>query len=198
MSLPRDYLGYLAPELVKRVEKSGKIVFQNKAAVEENIRGVFQEDMDRDDQLNQEVRAYLEKYTEQIRKDSLSYQEMYKLVKKELMRKYKMSSSGRRDEDGGRLSRDKMIELSHLMVHALAALQPAVEFRDEPNEVRLVLMQEMQKLVRVEHQIDLAVRKKITSQKREITEQSEEWDILFRKYYTDELKKLGVDMSSPG
>jgi hypothetical protein len=40
--------------------------------------------------------------------------------------------------------------------------------------------------------MDKGVRDKIRSQKREIAEGSDEWDILFRKYYSDELRKLGL------
>jgi len=53
-------------------------------------------------------------------------------------------------------------------------------------------MRQMQGLVREEGRMDQMVRQKIQSQKREIAEGSAEWDILFRKYYSEELRKLGV------
>jgi len=40
--------------------------------------------------------------------------------------------------------------------------------------------------------VDTEVRAKIASQKKEILEGSEEWDILYRKYYHEGLKRLGV------
>ena len=43
--------------------------------------------------------------------------------------------------------------------------------------------------------MDRAARLKIRSQKREITEGTEEWDLLHRRYYAEELKKLGVDIT---
>jgi hypothetical protein len=85
-----------------------------------------------------------------------------------------------------------VIELSHPLVKALAALKPQVEFSEEPNEVRLEIVRQMQALLREENQMDRAVRDKIRSQKREIAEGSAEWDILFRRYYSEELRKLGV------
>ena len=40
--------------------------------------------------------------------------------------------------------------------------------------------------------MDVEVRKRITSQKKEILEGSEEWDVLYRKYYHDELRRMGI------
>ena len=192
MSLPKDYVGYFATQLVKRLEKSGKLRFQNQAAALEKVQQVLASDMAQDDMLNQEVRDTLEQYQERIRRDAISYQEMYKLVKREVMKKHKIVISSRPDADGSKYSRDKVIELSHKMVKALGELGAQVELAEEKNEVRLEIMREMQTLLREESVMDRGVREKIRSQKREIAEGSEEWDLLFRKYYSDELRKLGV------
>jgi len=189
MPLPKEYVGHFSAELIKRLEQSGKVRIENQAAAVEKARHVLDEDTAQADQLNQEVRDYLEQYQERIRRDGISYQEMYKLVKKELM---KIVISNRPDADGSKYSRDKVIELSHRMVKALAEPGGQVELVEEKNEVRLEIMRQMQGLLREESQMDHGVREKIRSQKREIAEGSEEWDLLFRKYYFDELRKLGV------
>lgn len=190
MAIPREFLGYLSAEMAVRLEKSGKIKFPDKAAVAAKIQQAFAEDSAREDQLNQEVREYLAKYNDQIRRDGISYQEMYQMVKRELMKKHKIVlSAGRREE--GKLSRDKMIELSHRLVAQLAAL-PQAELAEEKNEVRLEILRELQALLREEAAIDQAVRQKIRSQKREIADGSAEWEILFRKYYSEEMRKLGA------
>ena len=192
MSLPKEYVGHFSAELIKRLEKSGKIRFQNQAAGIEKVQQVLGDDSAREDKLNQEVRDYLEQYQERIRRDGISYQEMYKMVKKELMKKHKIVISSRPDADGSKYSRDKVIELSHTMVKALAELGTQVELVEEKNEVRLEIMRQMQALLREEHEMDRGIREKIKSQKREIAEGSEEWDLLFRRYYSEELRKLGV------
>ncbi len=191
MAIPRDFLGHLAGEMAKRLPKSGKIKFPDPAAAAACVQQVFLDDAAREDQLNQEVRDYLAQYNEQIRRDGISYQEMYQMVKRELMKKYKMVHATSRDREGGKLSRDKVIELSHVLVKSLAAL-PHVEFVQEPNDVRLEIVHELQALLREEAAIDRAARQKIQSQKKEIAEGSGEWDILFRKYYAEEMRKLGV------
>jgi hypothetical protein len=50
----------------------------------------------------------------------------------------------------------------------------------------------MEKVLTEEMKIDLAARQKIASQRKIIVEGSQEWDILYRKYYNDEVKKLGI------
>lgn len=192
MALPREYVGHFCAELVKQLEHSGKVKIQNPAAAAERLQQALDEDTAQADRLNQEVRDYLEQYQERIRRDGISYQEMYKLVKKELMKKHKIVVSNRPGADGSKYSRDKVIELSHKMVHKLEELGEQVEMTVEKNEVRLEIMRQMQGLLREESQMDRGVREKIRSQKREIAEGSEEWDILFRKYYAEELRKLGV------
>ena len=125
MALPKEYLAYLAPELVKRLEKSGKITWADKGPVVERVSKVLADDFAREDQLNQEVREHLEKFSDQIRRDALSYQELYKLVKKELMKKHKMVPM--RPEDGTKLSRDKAIDLSHQIAKGVMGLKGAVQ-----------------------------------------------------------------------
>jgi hypothetical protein len=46
-----------------------------------------------------------------------------------------------------------------------------------------------------EEKVDRAARQKIRGQKRDIPEGSEEWDLLLRRYYSEELKKLGIDLA---
>jgi hypothetical protein len=47
-------------------------------------------------------------------------------------------------------------------------------------------------LLNQEEKIDLAAKHKIENQKKTILEGSQEWDILYRKYYNEEVKKLGI------
>lgn len=193
MALPKEYVSYLANELAKRLAKSGKAKVYEPTAVSEKIQQAILDDFAQEEKLNQEVRDYLEKYSAEIRRDAISYQEMYKLVKKELMKKHKHVSSSRPGEDGVKLNRDKVIELSHRIVKDLWEIKEQFEFIAEKNEVRLEIVREFNNLLRMEYQLDQSVRAKIKSQKREIAEGSGEWDILFRKYYSEEMRKLGAE-----
>ena len=69
--------------------------------------------------------------------------------------------------------------------------RPAVSARD-PDTIRQEIVTILTSLLKVEEQVDTEVRAKIASQKKEILEGSEEWDILYRKYYQEGLKRLGV------
>ncbi|MBI4465181.1 MAG: DUF507 family protein [Acidobacteria bacterium] len=193
MAIPREYLAYLATEMATRLGKSGKVAVARKELVAESIHHAIRENLAQEERLNQEVREHLERYSEQMRRDGISYQEMYKLVRKELLKKYRVIPWRGTDREAGSLSRDKLIELSHQIVKELATLKPEVQFKEASNEVRLEIVHQLQELLREEGQVEEAVRNKIRSQKREIAEGSAEWDILFRKYYTEEMRKLGVE-----
>lgn len=67
-----------------------------------------------------------------------------------------------------------------------------MEFIEDRDTIRMEILNILLALLKTEEQVDAEVRQKITSQKKEILEGSEEWDVLYRKYYTDGLKKLGI------
>ena len=63
------------------------------------------------------------------------------------------------------------------------------------NRKRLEIVKQMTELLMIEDKVDKASRTKIRTQKREIAEGTEEWDLLHKRYYAEELKKLGIDMA---
>jgi len=91
-----------------------------------------------------------------------------------------------------RLSREKILRLSHLAVDAVAEMDE-VEFIEDRNTVRLEIMRIMTDLLREEERMGELARQKILTQKKPIPEGSTEWETLYRKYYSEELRKLGVD-----
>jgi hypothetical protein len=90
-----------------------------------------------------------------------------------------------------RVSRDKVNKVAHVVTDALADLD-AVEFVEDRNTLRLEVRKILEELLNQEEKIDQSARQKIESQKRTILEGSQEWDILYRKYYSEEVKKLGM------
>jgi hypothetical protein len=90
-----------------------------------------------------------------------------------------------------RLSRDKINRLAHTVADTLADLDH-VEFVEDRNTIRMEARRILEELLAEEAKIDVAARQKIESQKRTITEGTQEWDILYRKYYNEEVKKLGI------
>ncbi len=90
-----------------------------------------------------------------------------------------------------RLSHDKVNKLASLTTAALAEMKE-VEFVEPYDDVRQELRKLLELLLNDEEKLDKAARQKIESQKRTILEGSQEWDILYRKYYNEEVKKLGI------
>jgi len=90
-----------------------------------------------------------------------------------------------------RLSRDKMNKLAHTVADTLAEIE-GVEFVEDRNTIRMETRKILEDLLNQESRIDAAARQKIENQKRTIMEGTQEWDILYRKYYNEEVKKLGI------
>jgi len=89
-----------------------------------------------------------------------------------------------------RISRDKANKVAHVVTDALAGIDE-LDFVEDRNTIRLEVRKIIEDLLSQEAKIDQAARQKIESQKRTILEGSQEWDILYRKYYNEEVKKLG-------
>jgi hypothetical protein len=90
-----------------------------------------------------------------------------------------------------RISRDKLNKLAHVVADTLADV-PEVDFLEDRNTIRQEARKALETLFAEETKLDQAARLKISSQKKLIPEGTQEWDILYRKYYNDEVRKLGI------
>ncbi|MDQ6708144.1 MAG: DUF507 family protein, partial [Acidobacteriota bacterium] len=122
-----------------------------------------------------------------------SYQEMFRRTKNTLISQRKViRAAGRDTGDHMKLSRDKITDMSHKIVTSIRKSRDLRVKRD-PNEVRLEIVKAMTEILATEEKADRAARDKVRSQKRDIPEGSEEYDLLQKRYYSEELKKLGID-----
>ena len=87
-----------------------------------------------------------------------------------------------------RLSREKLVHMSHLIVEGLEK-SDEVELLQDRNDVRLSILEVLMDGMKLEEEIDQNARRKILTQKKDIPEGSREWDVLYRKYYDEELDK---------
>jgi uncharacterized protein len=90
-----------------------------------------------------------------------------------------------------RLTREKTVRLSHRIIDLLVSVED-LDFVEDRDTIRQEIVTILQELLKQEEQVDAEARAKIASQKKEILEGSEEWDILYRRYYAESLKRMGV------
>jgi len=90
-----------------------------------------------------------------------------------------------------RINRDKLNKLAHTVADTLAEIDQ-VGFLEDRNTIRQEARRELELLLLEEAKIDTMARQKIANQRKIILEGSQEWDILYRKYYNDEVRKLGI------
>ncbi len=194
MLLAREFINYLSKQLVSRLSPAAFETSSPNAGAEV-IAHVIEEDLTVEDRLNDEVRDLLDEYSDYMRRENVSYQEMFRKIKNQLLAQRKViRASGRDTSDQMKLSRDKVNDLSHKIV---AAIRKSRDFRvrKDVNELRLALVREMTDLLQLEDRVDKAARQKIRTQKRDITEGGEEYDLLHKRYYAEELKKLGINLT---
>jgi hypothetical protein len=194
MLLAREFVSYLSRQIVRKLAP-GILETANPQGVADIVAAVITDELQEEDRLNEEVREILGQYQDYMRREGVSYQEMFRRTKNTLIAQRKViRASGRDSGDHMKLSRDKINDLSHKLVTTLRKNRE-LRMKKDPNEVRLEIVRSITDLLVAEEKVDRLARDKVRSQKREIPEGSEEWDLLQKRYYAEELKKLGIDLS---
>jgi uncharacterized protein len=87
-----------------------------------------------------------------------------------------------------KLSREKVLLLSHLILDYINE-DDGIEYFVETQELRQEILRLIEGEMKADEAIDALVRRKIETQKRTIVEGSDEWDVLYRKYYEEEVAR---------
>ena len=194
MLLAREFITFLSRQIVRKLTP-GFIETQAPQRVVELIDNEISKDLQIEDRLNDEVREILGQYADYMRREGVSYQDMFRKTKNTLISQRKIvRASGRDTGDNMKLSRDKITDISHKIIAEMRRSRD-VRLRKDSNEIRLAVVKAISEILTVEEKAERMARDKIRSQKRDIPEGSEEWDLLHRRYYAEELKKLGIDLT---
>ena len=195
MLIAKELVAYLSRRLVQRLSPAF-IDTANPEGLAQQISAVIVTDLEIEDRLNDEVREILEQYTEYMRNNAVSYQDKFRKIKSTMVRERKIiRAAGRETNDGMKLSRDKITDLSHTLA-AMLRKQRETRVKKEQNDVRLEIVKSFTDILQVEEKADRDARAKVLTQKKNILEGSEEFEILHKRYYAEELKKLGVDLGT--
>ena len=89
MLFSKEYVGYLAREVSKKLVDSGLIETKAMPALTEKVHAALLDELALEDRINDEVRVILEAYSDEMQKSGANYQEMFRKVKSELTKKYK-------------------------------------------------------------------------------------------------------------
>jgi len=192
MLLPREFVAYLSRQIVKRLQPN-TIETHTPDKVTELVNHIISDELDAEDKLNDEVRDILEQYSDYMRREGVSYQEMFRRIKNTLVSQRKViRASGRDTGDNMKLSRDKITDISHKLIAAMRKSRD-IRLKKDMNDARLEIVKAFTEILQVEEKADRTARDKVRSLKRDVPEGSEEWDILQKRYYGEELKRFGID-----
>jgi uncharacterized protein len=194
MLLAREFVAYISRQLVRKLTP-GTIETTAPDLITEKVADLITEELSAEDRLNDEVRDLLSQYSEYMRREGVSYQDMFRKIKNTMISQRKIiRAAGRDTGDAMKLSRDKVTDISHKIVEMLRKTRELRMKNKDTNAVRLEIVRIMTELLVAEDKVDRASRAKIRTLKKEVPEGSEEWDLLHRRYYSEELKKLGIDL----
>ena len=90
MPLTREFIGYMTKETLKRLTASGLIVYEQPEYVTEVMTQVMLDELSIEARLDEEVRKILEKHGAEMKEAGAEYEEMFKKVKRQLVRERKV------------------------------------------------------------------------------------------------------------
>ncbi len=152
MLLAREFVDYISRQTIRKLSPLW-IETTDVQVAGEFMSGIIEDDLAVEDQLNDEVREMLSQYSEYMRKEGVSYQDMFRRIKNTLITQRKVIRAAGRDAgDQMKLSRDKINDLSHKIV---AALRKSRDFRlkRDPNDVRLEMVKIITELLQTEEKV---------------------------------------------
>jgi hypothetical protein len=198
MIVPEPFLRYVAHYIVRRLAK-GACEIKDPVAAELALERVLAADFAIEDEINSEARELLNQYTDYISKNEIPFHEMYNRVKKKLLveRKY-ISAAAKESSDKrtSKIARDKLTDLSHQLASQLPRIS-GLRVLKGWNNARLEITKDLGDVFSLEEQIDKKASSMISSQQRNIVEGGQEWKVLHRRFYEQEMQRIGVNMSPP-
>ena len=85
MHFSKEYVGYLAREVTKKLIDGEFIEAHEPQQVRERVNAALLDELTLEDRINDEVRIILETYSDEMRQSGANYQEMFKKIKNELV-----------------------------------------------------------------------------------------------------------------
>lgn len=194
MLVAPEFIAYASRQIIRKLHPMWTECSNLDSAAAQMAKTI-EDDLRSEETLNEEVREILEQYETVMQKEGVSYMEMFRRIKRKLVVERKLVlASGRESGDKMKLSRDKILDLSHKVIVDLKRSRD-VRIRKDPNDVRLEIVKHLTEIFQLEEKVDSAARDKVRSLKRGVVEGAEEWDILHRRYYAEELKRFGIDLN---
>ena len=90
MRLTREYVTYVARTIVQRLIEGEMIETTSSAMVSLKVESAITTELSIEDRINDKVREVLNQYSEEMVRTGASYQEMFKKIKAELVRREKV------------------------------------------------------------------------------------------------------------
>jgi hypothetical protein len=90
MKLTKSQIDWFSFEIAKGLAKKDIVMVDDIDKFAEKIKNIITEDLLIEDKLNEEVREILRGYTDEMRRSSIEYHEMFKKVKAKLVKDRKL------------------------------------------------------------------------------------------------------------
>lgn len=146
------------------------------------ISGIILADINAAEDIDKTAKKIIEKQRARIESGEIDYNTMFQMVKKQLIKE--------RGSEGTSFNEERIRKIA-LAIHDRIYLDNHVDFIDEDGalaDIKKVML----KFFQAAEKLDDIVTQKILSLKRGVAPGSEEWEVLYQKYFEEERAKLGL------
>ena len=90
MQFQREYVGYMARQVLKRLTAANLIQYDQPDYVTEVMTQVMLDELGLEDRINDEVRKILEKHGDEMKQLGATFEDAFKAIKKQIIRDRKI------------------------------------------------------------------------------------------------------------
>lgn len=182
MRLPERLVEAVAESIVQKLGKEeGILELEDPMTFKKKIISVFKEAEREERELEEKAKSVLRENIELLERENIDYRTAFLAVKRKLAEDMNINVD----------RRERLNQIINRIMD-LIMKDESVEIYEDPPVIRKRIREIVLSALKIEEEIEKAVRQRIKKYSRDILEGSPEWQILWKRIYEDELKKRGL------
>ena len=184
MKLKQEHFAKLALKILSfLMQKKSLTMKMDEAAIKSTITTIFVQDALKIENITKKAQTVMEQHKAKVQTGEIDYQKMFPMIKKELFKKEGLPLSETN------YSEDHIKKLS-LKIHDKLYLDNMVDYHDDEQSL-MDIQHVMGEFFAIREKAVATARQKVSSLSKNVAPGSNQWNVLFDKYLTEELKKWG-------
>lgn len=182
MKLKKQHSSYIARKITKDLVNTSFVeIRKDKAQITQICEDYLNEDIDKEIELDEAVNEILEDQEDEIEFYKADYRQLFWMTKKRLANEYGVNLN----------FEDRFSNIAHRIMDYLYE-EDFIHFEVNDNQVKNIIANSISGFMKGYDEADTNAYEKIKNYKRKLIPGTEDYDIVFKRLYEEELVKKGL------